>query len=351
MRRLPENPLIRPADVPPSRSDYEVCGAFNAGVARCGEDVLLLLRVAERPRERYPDVAVAPIWNHEKGEVECFEVRRGDPDLDEEDERVFRYKGDFYLTSLSHLRLARSRDGIHFTIDEQPAMFPARRTEAFGLEDPRITRIGEDHWITYKAVSSHGITTALARTRDFKSYTRHGVIFCPENLDVVLFPETFDGAYVAWTRPVGRHIGLPTIWIARSPDLLHWGAHEPVLAPRPGLWDGARVGSSCVPFKTEKGWLEIYHGADPNHRYCVGAALIDPDDPANVRARSREPLMWPEASYEVEGFFSQVVFPCGADVRDDGTVYVYYGASDECTCAAVTSVDALLGHLADGGAG
>jgi predicted GH43/DUF377 family glycosyl hydrolase len=241
--------------------------------------------------------------------------------------------------------LARSTDGVHFKVEERPAMFPERHTEAFGLEDPRITRIGDTFWVTYKAVSSHGITTALAKTNDFKRFERCGVVFCPENLDVVIFPERFENRYVAWTRPVGRHIGLPTIWIARSPDLLHWGAHEPVLAPRPGCWDGARVGASCVPFRTPSGWLEIYHGADPKHRYCVGTALIDGNDPSRILARSQEPLMWPEAGYETEGFFGQVVFPCGADVREDGNLTVYYGAADESTCGATTTVNALLDHL------
>jgi predicted GH43/DUF377 family glycosyl hydrolase len=241
--------------------------------------------------------------------------------------------------------IARSTDGVHFRIEDQPALWPETATEAFGLEDPRITELDGEYWITYKAVSSHGITTALARTRDFTNFERCGVIFCPENLDVVIYPQKFGGRYVAWTRPVGRHIGLPTIWLARSPDMRHWGAHEPVLAPRRGMWDGARVGASCVPFMTDKGWLEIYHGADASHRYCVGAALVAADDPGKVLARSAEPIMQPEADYEVNGFFGRVVFPCGADVREDGTVYVYYGAADESTCAAVTSVDALLESL------
>ena len=262
-----------------------------------------------------------------------------------EDERVFRYKGDFFLTSISHLRVAHSTDGVHFTIDESPLLFPADRHEAFGLEDPRITRIGEDYWITYKAVSRHGITTALAHTRDFRSVERRGIIFCPENLDVVIFPETIGGEYVAWTRPVGRHLGAPSIWLARSPDLIHWGAHEVVLCPRPNHWDAARVGAGTVPFRTDRGWLEIYHGADLENRYCMGVVLIDIDDPSKVLARCDEPLMWPETDYELAGFFGGVVFSCGADVAEDGTVTVYYGASDECTCAALTTVDELLGHV------
>ncbi len=345
IQRLSQNPLIQPSDVRPSRPDFEVIGAFNAGVARIGDEVILLLRVAERLKERDPDWVTAPIWNTRTGEVDLFRARRDDEALDLEDERVFRYRGNFYLSSLSHLRVARSSDGIQFSLEDQPALFPACNTESFGLEDPRITQMGKDYWITYKAVSEHGITTALAQTCDFREFTRHGVIFCPENLDVVIFPKTFDGKYVAWTRPVGRHIGLPTIWVARSPDLLHWGDHEPVLAPRPGMWDAARVGSSAVPFLTAQGWLEIYHGADVNHRYCVGLALIDAEDPTKILARSEVPVMQPEAPYELSGFFGNVVFPCGVDLRPDNTLTLYYGAADETTCGASTSVNELLASL------
>ncbi|MEE9212920.1 MAG: glycoside hydrolase family 130 protein [Phycisphaeraceae bacterium] len=346
MKRLAENPLIRPADVTASCSDFEVIGTFNPAVARYRDEVILLVRVAERPTDQDPHWAAAPIWNAQDRRIETLRVRRDDPDFVEQDKRAFQYRGRFYLTSISHLRLARSPDGIHFTVEPKPALAPQTPTETFGLEDPRTTRIGSKYWITYKAVSEHGITTGVAATSDFRSFTRHGLIFCPENLDVVLFPQQFNDQYVAWTRPVGGHPSPPTIWLARSPDLLHWGAHQPVLAPRPGMWDSARVGASCVPFKTPQGWIEIYHGADATHRYSAGAALIDPDDPARVLARSRHPLMQPEAPYETDGFFGNVIFPGGADARPDGTVFIYYGAADETTCAAATSTDELLNHLA-----
>lgn len=345
MQRATENPLIKPSDVRPSRPDYEVIGAFNAGVARYQDQVILLLRVAERPTGVDPQWLIAPIWNAENGDLETLRVHRDDPGLHDEEPRLFRYKGNLYLTSISHLRIARSLDGIRFSVDPKPAMWPSTTTESYGLEDPRITQIGNTYWITYKAVSPHGIATALAQTDDFETFTRHGLIFCPENLDVVLFPDTLNGKYAAWTRPAGRNMGKLAIWAATGPDLIHWADHRPVLQPRPGFWDGERVGASCVPIRTAHGWLAIYHGADPGHRYCMGAALIDSDDPSRILARSHDPLMQPEAPYEAEGFFSRVVFPCGADTRPDGTVTVYYGASDESTCAATTTVQQLLDHL------
>lgn len=346
IKRLSDNPLISPSDVLPWQKDFEVIGTFNAGVTRYGDEIFLLIRVAERPRDVDSKFAVAPIWNAERGQINLFRVRRDDIDFAQEDERTFCHRGQYYLTSISHLRVARSKDGVHFSIDVNPAVAPAAPTESFGVEDARITKIGAQFWITYKAVSDQGIATALAQTDDFRTFTRHGLIFCPENLDVVVFPDQFNGQYVAWTRPVGRHLMSPTIWMARSPDLLYWGDHQPVLEPRPGMWDCARVGSSCVPFKTPRGWIEIYHGANTQDRYCIGAVLIDADDPSKVIARSHQPLMKPQDPYEVNGFFDNVVFPCGADVRPNGEIMMYYGAADETTCAARTTVGNLMSHLA-----
>lgn len=344
MRRLAENPLVGPSDVRPTRDDFEVVCAFNPGVARLGEETLLLLRVAERPREREPGTVVAPIWNAESGEIEILTCRTDDPDVDASDPRVFTHRGRTYLTSISHLRLARSTDGVRFTVEDEPALFPESPTEAFGLEDPRITRIGPDYWITHKAVSAHGIATALARTRDFATFERRGVAFCPANLDCVIFPERVGGDYAALTRPIPAYIGEPEIWLARSPDLVHWGRQVPVIGPRPGKWDGGRVGSSCVPFRVNKGWLEIYHGATPEHRYCMGALLLDAEDPSKVLARSEEPLMEPEAPYETEGFFGKVVFPTGC-VADGDELTIYYGSADEHTCAVRATVGEIMESL------
>ena len=171
-------------------------------------------------------------------------------------------------------------------------------------------------------------------------------IFCPENLDVVIFPERIGGKYVAWTRPVGVHQGAPSIWLAESDDLLHWGRHQPVMAPRRDCWDSARIGAGCVPFRFGDHWVEIYHAADAAHRYSAGIALLDPDDPARIVSRSDEPILTPEAGYELEGFFGGVVFPCGHDLRGDGTLTIYYGAADETVCAAQAPLPALIGGMA-----
>ncbi|UCD28428.1 MAG: glycosidase, partial [Planctomycetota bacterium] len=259
--RFDENPLIVPGDVKPSRSDFEVVCAFNAGCIRFNDEILLLMRVAERPPIG-PDYVIAPILHPEDPSqgIDLFRVDRSNPAFEEIDSRLFSYKGKTYLTSISHLRIARSRDGRNFIIDERPAIFPEMRDEEYGVEDPRITQLGDKYYINYTAVSGNGITTALAVTKDFVRFERRGVIFAPENRDVTIFPEKIGGRYVCYHRPVAKLIGGADIWLAGSPDLINWGNHQHVCGPRSGMWDEYKIGGGAVPIKTEKGWLEIYHG-------------------------------------------------------------------------------------------
>jgi len=342
VERCEKNPIITPADVPPSRDDYEVVGAFNPGATIFNDEIILLLRVAERPKDKADDEQVAPILNPATGEIELFRVKNDDPNItDIPDSRSFYYKDEMFLTSISHLRIARSKDGVNFTVDPIPAVFPKMPYETFGLEDPRITKIDDRYCISYKVVSDKGICTGLLTTEDFTHFNRHGIIFCPENLDVVLFPERINGKYWALTRPVPRNIGPRGIWIASSPDAIHWGGHLPLVLPQEGTFHNGKTGGSCVPIKTEHGWLEIYHGSDIHDRYTLAAVLLDLNDPSNVIARAKQPLMEPAAPYELQGFYGNVVFSCGA-IEKDNSVLIYYGASDEFTAVAKTTVSRIL---------
>ena len=342
VERFSENPIITPKDVRPSRDDYEVVGAFNPGATIFNDQIILLLRVAERPKDKADDEQVAPILNPETGELEHFRLKNYDPSItDIPDSRSFYVNGEMMLTSISHLRIARSKDGVNFTIDPTPAVFPEMPYETYGLEDPRITKIEDVYYITYKVVSDKGICTGLLTTENFTHFNRHGIIFCPENIDVVMFPEKIGGKYWALTRPVPRYIGPRGVWIASSPDTVHWGQHVPLILPAEGTFHDGKTGGSCVPIKTDHGWLEIYHGSDINDKYTLAAALLDLNDPSQVLARAKVPLMEPAAPYELEGFYGNVVFSCGA-IEKDNAVLIYYGASDEYTAVAKTTVSRIL---------
>lgn len=343
--RHPANPLIRPQDVPPSRADFEVTGTFNAGAALYQNEIILLLRVAEKPLNASRDVILCPHLALD-GTIQVREVRRDNPAFDTHDSRMVQnlHSGELWLTSISHLRLARSRDGVHFTISDLPWLAPTTAEEAFGIEDARITAIDGMYYVNYTAVSRYGISTALAATRDFVNIERLGIIFPPANRDVVIFSRKVRGQYISYHRPMPGMLGGYNIWLAASPDLIHWGGHRPVLEAGDSGWEAGRVGGGAPPILTEKGWLSIYHAADRHDHYCLGAFLTPEGEPGRVIARSQAPLLVPETPYETQGFFPNVVFTCGAVVQGD-TLRLYYGAADETIALAETSVSALTGQL------
>ena len=343
-RRFDENPLIVPSQVMPSDPGLEVMCVFNAGVTEHNGEVLLLMRVAERPipENGYLSTLVLDTET-ERPMLKKLAFRLDDPKLVFDDPRMFRYDGRFLLTSLSHLRVARSRDGRHFTIDDTPALMPAEWYEEFGVEDPHITMIGDTYWITAVGVCSLGVSAVLYSTKDFVEFDRHGVIFPCDNRDVVIFPEKIDGDYVALHRPMSC-FSNPAIWTATSRDLVNWGSHRFLLKSRPGQGDNSRVGASTVPIKTERGWLEIFHGATAVNEYCLGTVLLALDDPLRIIARGDEPVLAPDEPYEKDGLVSNIIFSCGC-VERDGKVLVYYGAGDRCIAGAETTVDKLLTTL------
>ncbi|MHC4573829.1 MAG: glycoside hydrolase family 130 protein [Planctomycetota bacterium] len=342
--RSPRNPIIGPRDVKPSREDFEVIGVFNAGATCLKDQIILLLRVAERPISKDLDVILAGVYDVGRGGIVIREFAKDDADNDFSDPRLIVRPAETYLTSISHLRVARSTDGINFDVEENPAMAAANQYEAFGIEDPRISLIDGTYYITYVAVSWFGVTTCLASTKDFISFDRHGVAFCPENKDVVLFPGRVDSRYFAIHRPVSPLFKKQDIWIADSPDLRCWGNHRRLMGPRPGLWDELKIGASAVPLRIEQGWLEIYHGADRNNRYCLGAVLLDAKEPWKIIARAEEPVLEPEADYEVQGFFGNVVFSCGL-LHEDDKLRIYYGVADTSIACAELPVPDVLKSL------
>ena len=299
-RRHPANPILRAADWP-----YTVNAVLNPGATRFGGETLLLVRVEDR-------------------------------------------------TGLSHLCVARSADGIlDWTIETDRRLLPMTETEPerFGIEDPRITLCGDEHMIVYTGYSSAGPLVCLASTRDFESFERRGTLMPPEDKDAALFPRTFGGRWALIHRPVAtapRHAAH--IWLSWSPDLRHWGDHTILLPAREGAWwDAHKVGLCPPPLLTEQGWLLLYHGVRVTAAgaiYRLGLALLEAARPDRVLARSSEWIFGPQAPYERAGDVSDVVFPCGWLLQDDGdTVLLYYGAADTSVCVAEASLSALLAWL------
>lgn len=342
--RFPQNPLVTPGDVSPSHPDLEVLCAFNPAATLFGDKRLLFLRIAEQVRKEAGWIAT-PLVDPQSGELQIRRFRANDPDLRVIDPRVFTYKGQIYLTSLSHFRAALSQDGCTFHVDRSPRLFPSGPYETYGIEDARITPLDGVYYINYTAVSERGVVTALARTSDFQTFERLGIIFGPDNKDVALFPEKIDGRYYTFHRPAVVHTGQPSIWLASSENLLDWGRHQWVAGPRADHWDCERVGGGASPILTPEGWLMPYHASDHQTRYCLGALLLDRDEPWKLIARSHEPFLIPDAPYERHGFMPEVVFHNGTLTFPDGTAELYYGGADLVTCGARVSIADLLAHL------
>nr|WP_315258586.1 glycoside hydrolase family 130 protein [uncultured Flavobacterium sp.] len=277
--------------------------------------------------------------------VEVIEISKDDPELDAKDARVIKYKGADYLTTLSHLRLVCSDDGRKFyQPNECPLLIGEGFLESFGIEDCRVSYIEGIYYLTYTAVSPNGVGVGLRTTSDWKNFQSHGMILPPHNKDCAIFEEKINGFFYALHRPSSVEIGGNFIWLTSSPDGIHWGNHQCILKTRENLWDSARIGAGASPIKTEKGWLSIYHGANQNHQYCLGAFLMDLENPSKVIARTEEAIMIPTEEYELSGFFGNVVFTNGHIVNRD-SVTIYYGASDEFVCAAEFSIREILSFL------
>ena len=344
--RFIQNPILTTRDIKPSHEGFVVECVLNPGVFLFEGKTWLLLRVAERPIQTEGTISL-PILLKD-GAMEILEFRKDDPDLDLSDARMVSYKGKTYLSTLSHLRLVCSDDGIHF---HEPTLMPTKlfgtgALETFGIEDCRVSFMDGMYNLTYTQVSQNGVGVGLMQTRDWQHFDRIGMILPPHNKDCALFEEKIGDKYYCLLRHSGVALGGNFIWIASSPDLIHWGEHHCLIQTREGMWDSARVGAGAAPIKTDKGWLEIYHGANENNRYALGAILLDLNDPTKVLARSVEPLFEPTAPYELTGFFGNVVFTNGHIVNGD-EITMYYGASDEVICGATLSIKSILSELSD----
>ena len=245
-----------------------------------------------------------------------------------------------YVSTIGH---ATSRDGLAFTLDPEPVLVPGDTFDRFGVEDPRVTVLGGTVYVTYTALArpafgdEEGVGIGLASTTDFRRFEKHGLIGPPgvRDKDAVLFPRLIGG------RVAMLHRVVPDIQIAyfadegelRAPSAGYWerylhrlDAHV-VLRPE-HRWEGKKIGAGPPPIETPDGWLLLYHGADRDHVYRAGIALLDLDDPQRVLARCAGPVLEPETPWERAGDVPNVVFPQGLTLDDRGDLHVYYGAAD-----------------------
>jgi len=269
---------------------------------------------------------------------------------------VIKTDGRYLMIFRSHLHngrsilgIAESSDGYRFAVKSKPFMTPAQESifaeyEKYGIEDPRICKIDEDFFITYSAYSKHGVRIALAKTRDFETVERISLITQADQRNVVLFPEKFAGRYVRLDRP-HTEINPWSIWISYSPDLIHWGDSKLIVKPETYHWDEMKIGPGATPFRTDSGWLHIYHGVFRTMDgavYRLGAMLHDLRDPSRILGVADEWILEPEDPWELTGYVHNVVFTCGAVPEKDGTVKIYWGGADKVMCVGTANVSDLI---------
>ena len=265
-----------------------------------------------------------------------------------EEKYIMLFRSHLY-NGRSIIGLAQSSDGYNFTVRSEPFLMPVEKGpfaeyEEFGVEDPRITKIDSEYLITYSAYSRHGVRIGLARTFNFKEIERIAFITQADYRNVVLFPQKIDGNYVRLDRPHSE-ISPWSIWITYSPDLIHWGNSKVIIKPFTYHWDEMKIGPGAPPIKTEKGWLNIYHGVFQTMDgsvYRMGVALHDLNDPSIIIGVSDEWILQPEDPWEITGYVHNVVFCCGAILEDDRTIKLYWGGADTVMCAGTAKLEDLI---------
>jgi predicted GH43/DUF377 family glycosyl hydrolase len=256
--------------------------------------------------------------------------------------------------------LATTRDGV--TVEAryaEPAYVPRADFEMkrvpngnSGCEDPRLVAIGDRLHVFYTAYNGEqppAVATSSIRASDFAlrrwdTWTSPRLV-SPDGIDdkdACALPRRFDEGYFLIHRINGEICG--GFVVSLDFERARLNSCIRLLGPRPGLWDGLKVGIASQAIETRQGWLLLYHGVSDRKTYRVGAALLDLDDPTRVIGRLADFLLEPELPWEREGQIPNVVFPCGAVARDE-ELFVYYGGADSVVGVASLHLPTLLAAL------
>lgn len=244
-----------------------------------------------------------------------------------------------------------SPDGIHWKIEPQRIQFVCQDEEIGRFEygyDPRVCWLEDRYYVTW-CNGYHGPTIGVGYTYDFKTFYQLENAYLPYNRNGVLFPRRIGDKYAMFSRPSDTgHTPFGDIFYSESPDMIHWGHHRHVMAPREG-WQSTKIGAGPIPIETSEGWLLIYHGVITSCNgfvYSFGAALLDLEQPWKVIRRSKHYLIHPREIYENVGDVPNVTFPCAALVdAPTGRMAIYYGGADTVTCLAYAHISEIFDFL------
>jgi predicted GH43/DUF377 family glycosyl hydrolase len=330
-----------------------ILGAFNPGFTRLlNGNLLMVVRVAEALRKPIrDDVVLAIRWTDGRYLLDRFPRAS----VNDKDPRQLQLSQHHYktliLTSLSWLLpVELSPDGTRVVrVHYDRIIQPERTYQAYGVEDPRISRIGDRWYMTTCSVSAERHCTTLHISDNGLDYRLEGVILDHQNKDMLLFEGKVGGQFAALTRPLGEvyfayppdseYIPGPSIQLATSPDALHWRPMEsPGIRPRRGSRSSMKVGGGTQPILTDDGWLIIYHGVEL--RGVVGVyrsfwAVLDREEPGRIlRLDDETPLFEarPDISRDLDPlrYVHDIVFTTG--IVDDGDGYIVASGEDDLAC-------------------
>ena len=335
-----------------------VLGAFNPGMTRLPSgNLLLMVRVAEALRQPIRDGDIHAIrWAEDGYHLDAWPLAL----VDTADPRKFLMRGGGWkvlaLTSLSWLlpveldAEGRSVVAVHY----DRAIAPAAPYQCYGVEDARISRVGERWLMTTCSVSPERHCTTLYTSDDALDWRLEGIVLDHQNKDMLIFEGLVGGKYWAQTRPLGdlyfayppgsEWRSGPSINLATSPDALHWKPYDrPGIRPHAATVSTARMGGGTPPILTEAGWLTLWHGVEPSGVvgvYRTYWSILDRDDPS-VTVRSEHAALLEPAPALTEPlkdrmYVDQVVFTTG--IADAGDHYVVASGEADLACR-ITHVD------------
>lgn len=221
-------------------------------------------------------------------------------------------------------------------------IFPVLPSQSNGIEDARFVEFDEGgrrtYYATYTAYTGRNIRSELLETRDFVTFSMAQMNgSATSNKGMALFPRRIAGRYAMIARQDNENL-----YLIYSDDLYSWNGGEVILKPR-FPWEFVQIGNCGSPIELDEGWLLLTHGVGPVRRYSIGAVLLDRADPTKVLARSREPLVHPEAP-DREGYVPNVVYTCGG-MRFNDRIILPYAVSDTFSTVATMKISALLDSL------
>jgi predicted GH43/DUF377 family glycosyl hydrolase len=242
--------------------------------------------------------------------------------------------------------LARSNYEVQFQPTQrlsERVIFPATPSQRNGIEDARFVCFRNDdgtqvYYATFTAYDGKVVVPELVETADFLRFrfiTLNGP--AAENKGMALFPRKINGLYAMLSRQDNENI-----YIMFSDNVHFWYEHKVLLKPR-FQWELVQLGNCGSPIETDAGWLVLSHGVGPMRRYCIGAFLLDRDDPSKVIGRLREPLLEPNQN-ERKGYVPNVVYTCGA-LLSRGELIIPYGFADHATSFATVPLDQVLAAM------